>query len=101
MLTKEVQIWAADLRRVVGEPNSSSRLVDLQARLRHLEQRVMEVDGQLNTQANERLYEADLETALRMFDPVWDSLTAQERTRLIELLVEQVAYDGVKKTQSG
>ena len=51
--------------------------------------------------ANERLYEADLETALRMFDPVWDSLTAQERTRLIELLVEQVAYDGVKKTQSG
>jgi hypothetical protein len=36
MLTKEVQIWAVDLRRMVGEPNSSSRLADLQARLRHL-----------------------------------------------------------------
>ena len=28
------------------------------------------------------------------FDPVWDSLTLREQSRLVHLLIEQVEYDG-------
>lgn len=97
-LAREIQHCAADVRRVVGEPNAASRLADLQDRLGQLEARALSVDAEIEALEQERIYEADLETALRMFDPVWDSLTMQERTRLIELLVEGVTYDGVKNT---
>lgn len=32
--------------------------------------------------------------ALRQIAPVWDTLTPQEQTRVVELLVARVDYDG-------
>lgn len=32
--------------------------------------------------------------ALRDFAPIWDTLTPQEQTRVVELLVARVDYDG-------
>ena len=31
---------------------------------------------------------------LGTFDPVWESLTSNEQTRIVHLLVERVDYDG-------
>ena len=36
----------------------------------------------------------DLHAAIGAFFPAWESLTLQERIRLLRLLVQQVTYDG-------
>ena len=38
--------------------------------------------------------EQDLAAALQRFDPIWDVLLPQERTRIIRLLIQQVNFDG-------
>jgi len=38
--------------------------------------------------------ERELATALRLFDPAWDSLAPREQARVVQLLVERVASDG-------
>lgn len=38
--------------------------------------------------------EREIALALSVFDPVWDSLTQREQARIVQLLVEQVDYDG-------
>jgi site-specific DNA recombinase len=45
-----------------------------------------------------RVDERELAAALSEFDPVWDSLTPRERTRVVQLLVQRVSYDGGKGT---
>ena len=40
--------------------------------------------------------DADLRAALARFDPAWAELTVRERRRVLELLVEEVRYDGVE-----
>jgi site-specific DNA recombinase len=37
--------------------------------------------------------EADLRRALALFDPVWEALHAQERARVLHLLLDRVVYD--------
>ena len=34
----------------------------------------------------------DVQTALHRFDPIWDRLTLRERTRLLSLLIERIAF---------
>lgn len=41
---------------------------------------------------------ADLRRALTLFDPVWDALHADEKKRVIRLLVQRVTYDGAAGT---
>jgi len=38
--------------------------------------------------------EGDLAAALSQFDPAWESLAPREQARVVQLLVERVAYDG-------
>jgi len=38
--------------------------------------------------------ERDMARALAVFDPVWESLSPREQSRIVRLLVERVGYDG-------
>ena len=38
--------------------------------------------------------EAEIKSTLSSFDQLWDCLHPKEQSRIIELLVEQVTYDG-------
>ena len=82
------------------DPDSAAagRLVDLQDRIRAAEQRATEVREQMVALERTRVDEDELASALAQFDPVWESLTPLEQTRLIHLLVEQVGFDGRKGT---
>jgi hypothetical protein len=42
----------------------------------------------------ETVDEGDLARALAVFDPVWESLSPREQSRIVRLLVERVGYDG-------
>ena len=44
--------------------------------------------------------EREVEAALSVFDPVWDTLSPREQARIIHLLVERVDYDGKHGTVS-
>jgi site-specific DNA recombinase len=46
----------------------------------------------------DQIDEADLVAALTAFDPIWDALSPREQARVVNLLVERVAYDGQQET---
>ncbi len=73
-----------------GDPS----LADAHDRIRDAERRVTEVDDELATLDGDLVDEAEVVAALADFDAVWDCLAPREQSRVIELLVEHVNYDG-------
>jgi len=39
-------------------------------------------------------HESEFLSALRLFDPVWRMLTTHEQTRIIQLAIERISYNG-------
>jgi len=72
-----------------------SRLADLQERVRLGEGRLVEIDRELATLEAEYISEAEVAEKLAAFEPVWESLSPREQSRLIHLLIERVEFDGV------
>ena len=77
-------------------PSALARLADLQDRLRGGERRLTEVREEILAHQRQSLTEHEVELALQAFDPVWEALTPREQTRLVQLLVERVDFDGAK-----
>ncbi len=73
-----------------GDPG----LVDVHDRIRDAERRVTEIDDELVALNGNLVDEAEVAAALGDFDAVWDCLAPREQARVIELLVEQISYDG-------
>lgn len=78
----------------VGSERTTARLADLQERIRQAERRMTEITDEISTLRGQLVDEADVAHALAAFDPVWDSLTLREQSRVLHLLVERVDYDG-------
>jgi site-specific DNA recombinase len=100
-LERELARWNADVRSLLeqivpGEGNipSTARLADLQERIRGAEQRATQIREQVITLSRSIVDQREVEKAMAIFDPVWDSLTLREQVRVVQLLVERVDYDG-------
>lgn len=52
------------------------------------------INGELATIDHEELNGDDVASALAEFEGVWDCLAPREQSRIVELLVERVSYDG-------
>ncbi len=65
-----------------------------------VQERVIEIDRDLARLQNESIDKEELMAALAHFDPVWDSLRAHEKVRLIRLLIQGISYNGEKETVS-
>ena len=68
-----------------------------------IQEQILTVDRRLTEIADEvaRLDrrmpdDKEFESALKLFDPVWESLSPVEQARVVELLVKRVDYDGKK-----
>ncbi len=85
----------AELSRLaaLARPNDP-RLADTHDRLREAERRVSEIDSELAALDGDLVDDAEVAAAMADFDAVWDSLAPREHARVVELLVERVAYDG-------
>jgi site-specific DNA recombinase len=85
----------AELSRLaaLARPNDP-RLADTHDRLHEAERRDSEIDSELATLDADVVDEAEVAAALADFDAVWDCLAPREQARIVELLVERVAYDG-------
>lgn len=80
--------------------HATDRLADLQERIHVTEQRATCVREEVIALSREMVSEKEVASALSLFDPVWESLSPREQARAIQLLIEQVAYDGKKGTVS-
>ena len=85
---------------IKGSFHDAGALVDLSDRLCRAEQKLALTTAKSEQIRAEKLDEADLETALAMFDPLWDSMAPAERGRVVGLLIERIGYDGKQGTLS-
>jgi site-specific DNA recombinase len=84
----------AELGRLAATAHGDPGLVEVHDRIRDAERRVTEIDGELAALNGNLVDEAEVAAALGDFDAVWDCLAPREQARVIELLVEQISYDG-------
>jgi site-specific DNA recombinase len=103
-LEKDLARHNTDLRKLVGQvssnPTAADRMADVQERIRTAERRATDVREELIALGRELVDEKEAVRALALFDPVWDALSPREQVRVMQLLVEQVDYDGAKGTVS-
>jgi site-specific DNA recombinase len=103
--TKEKTAIEGELKKIAQEMGgvvsvagkaefTTNRLADLQDRVTHLNDRLMELRRQLAAIDAEHTDPRDVAAALHEFDPLWGQLSTWEQERFIRTLVEQVRYDG-------
>ena len=101
---RELARHSDSLQKLVqeGSPDSlaTARMAELQDRIGTAEQRLTEIREELILLERERLNENEAERMLALFDPVWDTLSPREQQRVVQLLVEQVSYNGEEGTVS-
>jgi len=69
-------------------------LADSQERVRVAERRLTEIDNELVSLRGKLVDEAEVTRALADFDKLWETLAPREQSRVLELLVDRVDYDG-------
>lgn len=84
----------AELGRLATSLPSDPRLADAHDRIRDAERRVTQIDDELATLDGDLVDDGEVAAALADFDAVWDCLAPREQSRVIELLIERVSYDG-------
>ena len=76
----------------------AGRLGELEDSIASRQKRLVEVKDDLFRLQDEFVDMEDVKEALSFFGPVWDVLYPKERIRVINLLVDEVAYDGEEGT---
>lgn len=75
-------------------PAISGRLSDLEEQAAKLGQRLAEVERERQAADQTNIDPNDLASALSLFDPIWEVLFPAEQARIIELLIQQIEYNG-------
>jgi site-specific DNA recombinase len=106
-LERDVASWNAEIHKTLAQSTQANageiavtRLAELQERIRHAERRSTEIHEQILALRQEQVTETDVELAMSMFDPIWETLTPHEQTRIVQLLVERVDFNGASNTVS-
>ena len=97
LVERDLQHWQADIHALVTREASTpdlSRLADLHERVRLGERRLNEMQAEINALSAQQVTETEVEQALSVFGPVWDSLTPREQAQVVQSLVERVDFDG-------
>jgi site-specific DNA recombinase len=71
-----------------------SVLATVQERLRVAERRLSEIDSELARLDQNTISDDEVSRSLADFDQVWQTLAPREQARILELLIDRVAYDG-------
>ncbi len=87
-------------REQAAAHEETARWADAEERAATIERRQSEIRAELADLRSQIIDEADVRSALAEFDPVWDELSPHEKSRLLQLLIERVNYDGEAGTIS-
>lgn len=100
-LVKELEYWNEAIRVAApkikpGSPDATSleQLADWHESLRRAEHRHAIVTAKLTVLQAQALTREDVVNALTSFEPIWESLTVREQSRIVQLIVQQIDYDG-------
>jgi len=97
ILDKDMAKRSAEVRRLAASANTAAdagQLGRIKEQIATLEKRATEVRERIIAVSRERVDQREVEAAMSVFDPVWETLTPREQARIIHLLVERVDYDG-------
>ncbi|MDA7980934.1 MAG: recombinase family protein [Pirellulales bacterium] len=90
----------AELGHVLANGADAERLAEISDRMRKTEARLAEIRTELNELDNSAISEAAIAEALGDFTSLWEVLTPHERARVMELLIQQITYDGEEESVS-
>ena len=100
-LVRELEYWNEAIRITAptirsGDTNSISleQLANCHENLRKAELRHSEVCEKIQALTAIALTQNDVIQALASFEPLWESLTVREQTRIVQLIIKQIDYDG-------
>ena len=100
-LVKELEYWNEAIRIAAptikaSDPNATSlkQLADWHESLNRVEQRFAFVSERLQVMQTTTLTREEVVHALTSFEPIWESLTVREQSRIVQLIIKQVDYDG-------
>jgi site-specific DNA recombinase len=91
-LERQMRVEFADQGRLALA--GGQRLAESHDRIRLAEARLAEIGKETVALRSAATKDSEMIKLLREFDGVWDALKPREQARLIELLVDQVSYDG-------
>jgi site-specific DNA recombinase len=97
---RDLKHWNADIHTLVaagattGSAPDLGRLADLHERVRVGERRLNEIKAEIDALSSQQITEAEVEQALSVFGPVWESLTSREQAQVVQSLIERVDFDG-------
>ncbi len=95
-LERDLGRWHEDLQRIPkieGDGYTLRRLADLQEQIRLAERQRSRVREQATILRQHQIDEEEARTAMAAFLPVWEVLTPREKSRLVELIVQQVEFN--------
>jgi len=99
LLERERQKLAGEVRRAQQtagrSPEDAARLAELEQQLQAADARRHELAGFVERQTR-AVNRGELQTALVAFDPLWKTLSPNEQSRVLRLLVQRIDYDGAK-----
>jgi site-specific DNA recombinase len=100
-LARELVAHQRDMEKLIGQLGAANAggiatalQADLQDRVQTTERRLSELADERQRLGRDLINEDDAARALAAFDPVWETLSPREQTRLLQLLIERVDYDG-------
>ncbi|MCH7727251.1 MAG: hypothetical protein IH991_12340 [Planctomycetes bacterium] len=76
------------------------KLADLHERTRMAERRLSEIEQEVRELQEELVSDDEVSASLAAFEPLWETLSPREQRRVIDLLVEQIDFDGKEKSVS-
>jgi hypothetical protein len=85
----------AEVGRLAGQGTDEGRLAEIQDRMAAAQRRLADVGDELERWADALPADNQVAAALKEFDGVWDALMPREQTKVLQMLVEQVEFDGV------
>jgi site-specific DNA recombinase len=103
VIERDVNRWMAEMRALaleVGQSQSGgvvARLSDIQKRIRGAEERTRAIDDEKLSFERGQVHENEVGLALAGLDAEWETLSPREQTRIVQLLVERVDYDGAAR----
>jgi site-specific DNA recombinase len=91
-LEQQLTGWQEEACTLLEKMQDVSRLAELQERIGNAQSRAMIIREHLIAAGREQQEKSG--SALAIFDPGWDTLDPVEQTRIVQLLVQRVDYDG-------
>ncbi len=100
VVERELGQMHTELARVASDaatnPHATARLADLHAKTQTLDERVSALRQQVSEAEAAAVTKDEVDTALAEFDGVWETLSPNEKARLLRMLVQRVDYDAQK-----